>query len=218
MDNDPISSKATQNALASAGFDPRMFADADEGLNYLKAKPADLVVLDIMIAAQGGFNLYDKMRELPLHKQTPVIFIANPSDPRVSANVVPTYQTQFLVKPQNMTNYLELALKALSRVLKHYAENRSAAPLAGSQATTAAPQPAAVIPAPHKGPAERRAEGDRRISPRRRGAGSWTRLRQSQKCPQRLLSHRTSGRKLPTMHCNCDSRPFRPNSRRSAKP
>src|SRR5437764_11783487 len=47
--------------------------------------------------------------------------------PKLASNALSAFQTQFLAKPQNMLSYLELTLKALSRVLKSQGQNRPAA-------------------------------------------------------------------------------------------
>src|SRR5205085_7860763 len=64
------------------------------------------------------FELYNKLRELPLHHDTAVIFVTDFSETKYPPGTVSNSETQFLAKPNNMLSYLELALKALSRVLK----------------------------------------------------------------------------------------------------
>ena len=140
LDAERVSCTAASNALHNAGFNPSKFSDPAAALAHLSTTPVDLVVLD-MTAAQKGFDLYNKLRELPLHQETPVVFVTNTSDTKRPPGMLANSETQFLAKPYNMISYLELALKALSRVLKFRASH-SPIPAVPSSVSSPASVPA----------------------------------------------------------------------------
>ncbi len=123
LDAEMVSSTATCNALRKADLNPRAFGRPQEALNFLAAQPVDLVVIDI--ASPTGFECYNKLRELPGHRETPVIFVTGPSGVAPTDIFCANNETQFLAKPLSMIHYFELALKSLSRVLKHRASQQA---------------------------------------------------------------------------------------------
>jgi len=116
VDAEHLSCSAASGALRQAGLQPRCFSDPVTALDYLSSNLVDLVLLDANTATQGGMDLYAKLRDLPIHRHTPVICITNNGETKRAAETL-TNETQFLAKPHNMISYLELVLKALSRVL-----------------------------------------------------------------------------------------------------
>ena len=117
MDAERGSSSAACNALRNAGFHPSSFLDTGAALNYLAANPLDLVVLEMPADQDSGLAFYKQLRELPLHRETPVIFLSEVSGMKRPPDVLLNCETQFLAKPNNPISYVELALKALSGVL-----------------------------------------------------------------------------------------------------
>src|SRR5260221_364277 len=130
VDAEKVSGTAACNALRNAGFNPAKFSGPDSALIHLSANAVDLVVLDMPAAGESGFELYNKLRELPLHHDPPVIFVTDMCEMKCPAGTVSNSETQFLAKPHNMLSYLELALKALSRVLQFRVTSRPNAPVA----------------------------------------------------------------------------------------
>jgi DNA-binding response OmpR family regulator len=111
------SSTAACSALRNAGFHPTSFLDAGAALNYLATKALDLVVLEMPADQDPGLAFWKKLRQLPLHRETPVIFVSEVSGMKSPPEVLSNSETQFLARPNNPLNYVELALKALTRVL-----------------------------------------------------------------------------------------------------
>ncbi|MGE0255849.1 MAG: response regulator transcription factor [Alphaproteobacteria bacterium] len=64
-------------ALESEGFQVRTFADGDEALRGLNARPADLVVLDIKMPRMDGMEMLGKLRQ---NSTVPVIFLTSKDD------------------------------------------------------------------------------------------------------------------------------------------
>ncbi len=48
-----------------------------EAFNYLKKHKPDLIILDIIMPGMDGLTLLKKLRDLPIHKMTPVIIMTS---------------------------------------------------------------------------------------------------------------------------------------------
>ncbi len=110
------SSAPACTVLRQAGFDPSSFRDTHAALSHLAAHPLDLVVLNMPGDQGPGLAFYKKLRQLPLHRETPVIFISEVSGTKDPPEVL-NCETHFLAPSNIHLSYVELALKAVSRVL-----------------------------------------------------------------------------------------------------
>jgi len=111
---------AACNALREAGFGPSSFLDTRAALRHLAQHPLDVVVLEMPADRDPGLAFYKELRELSLHRKTPVIFVSEVSDTKTPPESLSNCETQILTKPNYPLNYAELALKALTRVLKFH--------------------------------------------------------------------------------------------------
>jgi len=57
------------------GFEVQSFSRGKEGLEHLRRNSADLVILDIMLPDQDGFEVCKRLRAEPRLKSVPVIFL-----------------------------------------------------------------------------------------------------------------------------------------------
>lgn len=142
VDNEPASCAAICNALRRVDLTPHALADPNTALDYLSTHKADLILLDVATAAKSGCDFYARVSELRLHIQTPVILVTTPGGSPPSPSTLSSAETQLLVKPYSIIHYLELALKALSRVLKHRTEGPS------TPANASAPAGGTIVPLP----------------------------------------------------------------------
>jgi response regulator RpfG family c-di-GMP phosphodiesterase len=114
------SSTSACDALRTVGFHPSSFLDTRAALKHLAANPLDLVVLEMPEDQEPALAFYKELRQLPLHRETQVIFVSEVSGMKSPPAVALDCETQFLTSPNNPLSYLELALKALSRVLNFH--------------------------------------------------------------------------------------------------
>jgi CheY-like chemotaxis protein len=128
-------------ALRQAGFDPTSFRDTHTALNHLAAHPLDLVVLNMPADHGTGLAFYKKLRQLPLHRDTPVILISEASGTKGSPEVQGNCETHFLAASNIHLSYAELAIKALSCVFRVPAQavEAPAPPLSVPAASTVDP-------------------------------------------------------------------------------
>ncbi|HEX5398870.1 MAG TPA: response regulator, partial [Verrucomicrobiae bacterium] len=115
VDDEPISRRAIAYALEKARLQSISAEDPNAALKLLEQKPFDLVILDVDMPGMSGFELCDKMRALPQHKQTAVIFVTVLSEFDDCARSRVAASGDFIAKP---FLFIELTVKALIHVLR----------------------------------------------------------------------------------------------------
>src|SRR6185437_1222606 len=75
VDDDEICNDVAVSALERANMGADSTLDANTALEMLKQNNYDLVLLDINMPGLTGFELCEKLRALPQHEKTPVIFV-----------------------------------------------------------------------------------------------------------------------------------------------
>ena len=80
VDDDQVSNKANEVALKRANYDPASATNGIAALILLNKTPFDLVLLDINMPVMNGLELCKKLRSIPHHRNTPVIFVTLQGD------------------------------------------------------------------------------------------------------------------------------------------
>ena len=115
VDDEAISRRAVTYALGKAQLKSVNEEDPERALQLLSQGPFDLVFLDVDMPNMNGYELCSKLRALPMHKKTPVIFVTGLNDFESRANSTMSGGNDFIAKPFLFT---ELAVKALVCVLR----------------------------------------------------------------------------------------------------
>ncbi|MGH7977509.1 MAG: response regulator, partial [Limisphaerales bacterium] len=115
VDDEPISRRAVLYALEKAYLKCVNVEDPKTALTMLAESPFDLVFLDVDMPGMTGFELCAKLRALPLHKKTPVVFVTNLSDFNSRTSSTMAGGNDFIAKP---FLFIELTVKALIHVLR----------------------------------------------------------------------------------------------------
>jgi CheY-like chemotaxis protein len=115
VEDDPISQRAVVYALEKAQLRPTSTADPNAALQMLTENNFDIVFLDVNMPGMTGFELCSKLRALPRHKKTPVIFVTILSDFDSHTSSKVAGGNDFIVKPFLST---ELTVKALMHILR----------------------------------------------------------------------------------------------------
>lgn len=115
VEDDPVSQRAVVYALEKAQLQPISTADPTAALQMLTENNFDLVFLDVNMPGMNGFELCSKLRALPRHKKTPVIFVTIMGDFDSHTSSKVAGGNDFIVKPFLST---ELTLKALMHILR----------------------------------------------------------------------------------------------------
>lgn len=115
VDDEAISRRALVYALEKAKLKSVDVEDPHVAYDLLAENNYDLVFLDIDMPGMSGFELCTKLRMLPGHKTTPVVFVTSLSDFESRANSTVSGGNDFIGKP---FLFMEVAVKALVYVLR----------------------------------------------------------------------------------------------------
>jgi DNA-binding response OmpR family regulator len=115
VDDEEISRRAVIYALEKAQLQSINVESAERAYKLLSEGPFDLVFLDVDMPGMSGFELCTKLRTLPAHKKTPVVFVTALSDFDNRASSTMAGGNDFIAKP---FLFIELTVKALIHVLR----------------------------------------------------------------------------------------------------
>jgi DNA-binding response OmpR family regulator len=115
VDDDALSNRLVVAALRQAHLEARSTQDPLTGLQWLQEGRYDLVLLDIGLPGIDGFEFYQRLRALPNHKNTPVIYVTALVDFESSAKGALPGGEDLIAKPVLPT---ELAVKTVMHLAK----------------------------------------------------------------------------------------------------
>ena len=115
VDDEVISRRAIIYALEKAQLQSVSVDDPHAAFKLLSENQFDLVFLDVDMPGMTGYELCTKLRNLPLHKKTPVVFITGLSDFDNRTSSMMAGGNDFIAKP---FLFIELTVKALIHVLR----------------------------------------------------------------------------------------------------
>jgi DNA-binding response OmpR family regulator len=115
VDDEDLSRRAIVYALEKAQLQAITVEAPNTAIKMLSEKPFDLVFLDVNMPDMSGYELCAKLRSLPLHKKTPVVFVTVLSDFDNRASSTMAGGNDFIAKP---FLFIELTVKALIHVLR----------------------------------------------------------------------------------------------------
>jgi CheY-like chemotaxis protein len=115
VDDEAISRRAIVYALEKARLKSVNVEDPQEALRLLGEGEFDLIFLDVDMPGISGFELCAKLRAMPQHQKTPVVFVTslNDFDSRTSSTMAGG--NDFIGKP---FLFIELTVKALIHVMR----------------------------------------------------------------------------------------------------
>lgn len=102
-------------AMSMVGLNSDGLETPCASLAVLSAHPCDLIFLDVNLPEMDGFELCTKLRQIPMHERTPILFLTGFASfqNRVQSNL--SGGNDFISKPFNLA---ELGVKALLWVIK----------------------------------------------------------------------------------------------------
>jgi DNA-binding response OmpR family regulator len=116
VDDEDLSRRAIIYALEKAQLRSVVAEDPNAALKLLGETAFDLVFLDVNMPGMTGYELCAKLRNLPLHRKTPVVFVTVLSDFDNRASSTMAGGNDFIAKP---FLFIELTVKALIHVLRN---------------------------------------------------------------------------------------------------
>ena len=118
-DDEEIARRAVCDALERAELRCLRVSDSQTALSVLSENQFDLLFIDIDMPEMNGLELCLKLRELPMHKKTPVIFLTSLSQIEQNLADAECGGNDIIAKP---FHYTEVAAKALTLLLKSQME------------------------------------------------------------------------------------------------
>ena len=115
VDDEAISRRAIIYALEKAQLHSINVESPVTALQLLTESHFDLVFLDVDMPGMTGFELCTKLRALPRHKKTPVVFVTSLGDFDNRTSSTMAGGNDFIAKP---FLFIELTVKALIHVLR----------------------------------------------------------------------------------------------------
>jgi CheY-like chemotaxis protein len=115
VDDDAISRRAVTYALEQAKLKSTSVEDPAVAYELLAENRFDLVFLDVDMPGMNGFQLCSKIRQLPAHRKTPIVFVTGLNSFESRANSSKSGGTDLIAKP---FLFIELAVKALVCLLR----------------------------------------------------------------------------------------------------
>lgn len=82
IEDEPHIRALARMILEDAGYDIDEAGDGDQGVAAIKARPHDVIVLDIMMPGRDGYGVLEAIESMPSRKGTPVIVVTAKHDPR----------------------------------------------------------------------------------------------------------------------------------------
>ena len=115
VDDEAISRRAIVYALEKAQLQSVNVEDPNAAYKLLSENPFDLVFLDVDMPGMTGYELCTKLRNLPAHKKTPVVFVTVLGDFDNRTSSMMAGGNDFIAKP---FLFIELTVKSLVHVLR----------------------------------------------------------------------------------------------------
>ena len=115
VDDEAISRRAVTYALERAKLKPVAVENPEAAYKMLTESRFDLIFLDVDMPGMTGFELCSKLRMLPAHKHTPVVFVTSLNDLESRANSTMSGGNDFIAKP---FLFLELTVKSQVYLLR----------------------------------------------------------------------------------------------------
>lgn len=75
VEDDEILSKVLSTELSDAGFEVSQAFDGEAGLELVRSKQPDLVLLDLILPKKHGFAVLEELKKSPETKAIPVIIL-----------------------------------------------------------------------------------------------------------------------------------------------
>ncbi len=100
IDDDPVLTMLFERVLASTGKVITTNA-GDEGLTLARNKHPDLILLDVQMPGQDGFDIISELKTDPAVRHIPVIFITAEVLPEIESHCLEAGAADYIAKPVN---------------------------------------------------------------------------------------------------------------------
>jgi len=113
VDDDFTVTELMKALTAMEGHKPTTVNDSLQAIEIAKSVNPDLITLDLMMPGLTGFELCKLFRDDPEFANTPIIIVSAKDDPESKRQALDLGATDYLTKPFNIDELLEL-IKSLT--------------------------------------------------------------------------------------------------------
>lgn len=106
VDDDPATLKTTGYALECAGYEVQTAADGEEALKKLEEANPDLILLDLILPLQGGFQVAKAIKSIERYKDTPIIVLSCKKEYAAKRTAARSGIIEYIEKPFDMDKLL----------------------------------------------------------------------------------------------------------------
>jgi DNA-binding response OmpR family regulator len=105
--------------LARAGCEARAALDAEKAMRLANTEAFDLITLDVGMPDLDGFRLFQKLRQIPHLKETPIVFVSGNSTIENQQQALELGAVDFIEKPFGTKDFLARILSHINPTLAH---------------------------------------------------------------------------------------------------
>lgn len=99
IDDDPFSARLLDNVLRSAGLSSSTCSDPTRAFDVVLEESPDLILLDVVMPQQDGFELCRRIRAHPALQLTPIIFVTRKGDVEQRVRGLQMGGNDYIAKP-----------------------------------------------------------------------------------------------------------------------
>ncbi|MFQ6100209.1 MAG: response regulator [Anaerolineae bacterium] len=114
IDDDPMVARLVQLTLEPEGYQLVVAPNGLQGLKMAQTDPPDLLLLDLMLPGQDGFEVLNRLRAEPRTADVPVIVVSSKSQPTDKHTATKIGANAYLTKPYRRAELLETIRSLLS--------------------------------------------------------------------------------------------------------
>lgn len=111
IDDSPVLAHSLKKILATGGYRTLIIQEPMQGFALLIEHMPSLILLDVMLPHTDGYNICRFLRDTPVFKKTPIIILTGRSKPVDRARASMAGATEFLVKPPEPKELLNMIRK-----------------------------------------------------------------------------------------------------------
>jgi len=133
IDEDPLTRIAVSGAMYLTGYEVHGAADSEAALKAVRGLELDLIICDIDLGEDNGFELCHELKNEPGMGDTPVLYVSRRESSEIVDQVHAAGGAYYLQKPYNPQELLDLVEKALW--MPHLVNSHLAQPAARPEKT-----------------------------------------------------------------------------------
>lgn len=113
VDDSSVMREMVAQTLRKAGFELRLGANGQEGLDRLAAAPVDLIVTDVYMPVMDGISFVRAVRARPDGHKVPILILTTETKAEIKQQGKAAGASGWIVKPFNPDMLLQVVAKLL---------------------------------------------------------------------------------------------------------